>query len=183
MAAESESRIKKILEEIKAEEEKRNRALTIFARDGITTLTMNDAQRRQYRPQIDALEDADRNLNRLRQELSALQLIVMNESVASLNTGVNTLNESVANLRSATEQTTKATEDAKKTTTNLLKSSTRLEIFSLLLVAVTAATFYLTFVHLVQFPFNVIAGVLILILVIFLVLYPLRLKKEASSLG
>jgi len=129
VALETESRIKKILEEIRGEEDKRNRALTVFARDGITVFAMNDVQRRQYRPQIDAIEDAERNLNRLRQELSALQLIVMNASVTALNTGVNTLNESVANLRNATEQTTKATENASKTTERLLKSSGRLEIF------------------------------------------------------
>ena len=167
-------RIKKILEEIRVEEEKRSKALTVFAVQRFTPLTASPDQRRQYKPQFDAIDDAERNLNRIRQELSALQLVVMNESIAALN-------QSVENLKTVTTETSAATKKMSDNTKNLLRSAARTESFTLILVILAAESIYVAASSIISFDSGIVIISAIVALLVIDVVIAYRNREMLKS--
>ena len=167
-------RIKKILEEKRVEEEKRSKALTVFAVQGFTPHTASPDQRRQYKRQFDAIDDAERNLNRVRQELSALQLIVMNESIAALN-------QSVENLKTVTTETSAATKKMSDNTKNLLRSAARTESFTLILVILAAASIYVAASSIISFDSGIVIISAIVALLVIDVVIAYRNREMLKS--
>jgi hypothetical protein len=92
---------------------------------------------RQIQQNIEAVERLTRTIDSKRQELISLELLMLDNSVKSLQSTIGQVDSSVKSLQSTTAQVDDSIKALKETSDRMLTSSTKLERMTIILVWIT----------------------------------------------